>query len=584
MASTETAPETVRRAGGPHAVGFAAAPYPVLVLAADGTPLEASPSARRLLGTGSPADAVPWLLDAHRAVVARERRTDVASGAVSGAGGAGGGVTAGQELEAHPSVRPDGSVVWWLVEAGDRALADRELRLEHDRSALLAEVSGALLSTLNPDRCLELTARQAAAHLADAAVVVAPGGGRRVRFVSCVRGGEPVHERVVADPAEVPGLAEALQGFPPVPSRWIDPASCPEWLIPASFGGTAGGGGQADGSGASGVGAVAVIPLPGHGVPAGALVLLRGAGQGAFSESEEVFARLFAGRAGAAVSAAVMYADQTAVTSLLMRELLPPRLEHLAGVDFAGGYRAAEERERIGGDFYDVHPAAEPGEETLAVLGDVCGKGLEAAVLTGKIRNTLHALLPLAGDHERLLNLLNRALLTSHHTRFATLVLASVRREADAVRLRLSAAGHPAPFVVRADGRVEAAETAGTIVGVMPRVTTVTAEVRLAPGEACVLFSDGVTEARGGPLGGEMFGEERLRDALAECAGLPAEAIAERVQMLAAQWVGSRRHDDMAVLVVAAPRGARLSVVGRPERRVGGRVTGHGAGGRGVGR
>lgn len=76
----------------------------------------------------------------------------------------------------------------------------------------------------------------------------------------------------------------------------------------------------------------------------------------------------------------------------------------------------------------------------------MCGKGLDAAVLTGKIRNTLQALTPMAGDHEGMLRLLNGALLNSHHTRFATLVLASVRREENRVRLRLTSAGHPAPW------------------------------------------------------------------------------------------------------------------------------------------
>ncbi|MFD7892701.1 PP2C family protein-serine/threonine phosphatase, partial [Streptomyces albidoflavus] len=124
-----------------------------------------------------------------------------------------------------------------------------------------------------------------------------------------------------------------------------------------------------------------------------------------------------------------------AVTQTLMRELLPPRLEQIRGVEFAGGYRASERGERVGGDFYDVHPTAGEAGASLVVLGDVCGKGLDAAVLTGKIRNTLQALLPMADDHPRVLRMLNDSLLSSHHTRFATLVLASAVREGDAVRL-----------------------------------------------------------------------------------------------------------------------------------------------------
>ncbi|WP_431033680.1 PP2C family protein-serine/threonine phosphatase [Streptomyces sp. P6-2-1] len=409
------------------------------------------------------------------------------------------------------------------------------------RNALLDEASTQLLASLNADRALSITARLAARHLADAAVVVAPWRGRSLALVLGVAGGEPCTRSVRADPAEVPGLAEALRGFPPVPSRWLDPARFPSWALPDGFGTPA---------------SVLVTPMPGHGVPAGALVLLRKEGGPAFGADEESLARLFALRAGTAVSAALLYAEQAALTKVLTRELLPPALHRVDGIDLAGGYRAAAERERVGGDFYDVHPAAEGGDgECFVVLGDVCGKGLEAAILTGKIRNTLHALLPLAADHQRVLALLNAALLTSHHTRFATLVLASARAEPDGgVRLRVTSAGHPPPLVVRVDGGVQRADTHGTLVGVLPEVRATTDTVRLAPGETCLLYTDGITEAKGGPLGDTLFGEERLRRAAGECAGMPAGAIVERVRMLAAQWVGTGRHDDMAVVAITAPR------------------------------
>jgi serine phosphatase RsbU (regulator of sigma subunit) len=345
----------------------------------------------------------------------------------------------------------------------------------------------------------------------------------------------------------VPGLGEALQGFPPVPSRWIDPAAAPEWLLPPDFGA---------------VGSLVVTPLPGHGVPAGALVLLRRSRGTAFSEDEEVFARLFAARAGVAMSAAVVYAEQASITEVLMRELLPPAVREVGGVEFAGQFRAALDTDRVGGDFYDVHPADEARGETLAVLGDVCGKGLEAAVLTGKIRTTVRALLPMADDHQRMLRLLNDALLTVDSARFATLVLASTVRDGANVRLRLTAAGHPPPLVVRTNGEVEEVGTRGMLVGALPTIRANTATVTLTPGDTCLLYTDGITEVRGGPLGDEMFGEHRLQQLLGECGGLPAEATAERVQMVAMQWAGHRQHDDMAVLAITAPRGRHLTAVG----------------------
>ncbi|MFD3325009.1 PP2C family protein-serine/threonine phosphatase [Streptomyces sp. NPDC058701] len=451
-----------------------------------------------------------------------------------------------RSYEAHPTVRGDGTVAWWLVDDTDHRLARDALRMERERTAFLTRASNLLLSSLNLDPCMDVTAQMAAEHLADAALVIAPSRGSELPVVTCLRGGAPSLSRVAVDPGEVPGLGEALQGFPPVPSRWIDPAAAPAWLIPEGFGP---------------VGSIVVTPLPGHGVPAGALVLLRAAGGEAFTQAEEVFARLFAARAGAAMSAARLYAEQAALTETLMRELLPPALRQVSGVEYAGGYRPSQDHERIGGDFYDVHPASVEGEASLVVLGDVCGKGLEAAVMTGKIRNTLHALLPMADDHQRILSLLNTSLLNTHNARFATMVLASAARDGNGVRLRLTSAGHPAPLILRSDGRVEEARTQGTLVGALPDITAGTVAMTLAPGESCVLYTDGITEARGGPMGGAMFGEDRLRRALSECAGMPAEAVVERVQMLASQWVGTGRHDDMAVVVISAPRTHHLSAV-----------------------
>lgn len=502
---------------------------------ADGAVIETNEAARRLIplvaGDSATAAAVPgWLAAADREL----RRAKTPARTVSGE-------VAGRSFEAHPSVCGDGKVMWWLLEDTDRRLAEQALRGERERAALLAEVSSALLSSLNVERCMTVTARMAAGHLADAAIIVAPGQGRRYPLTYAGADGEVSQKMLQIDPRSVAGLAEALQGFPPVPARWIDPDELPGWAVPEGFGGP--------------IGSVIVTPLPGHGVPAGVLILLRSSTHQAFTEGEEVFARLFAARAGVALSAARLYAEQRSITTTLMRELLPPRLERVHGVEYAGAYRAARDHERVGGDFYDVHPGTDPGEETFVVLGDVAGKGLEAAVLTGKIRSILQALLPLSGNHQQVLSLLNGALLNSHHTRFATLVLASVTRRSGQVRLRLTSAGHLPPLIIRSDGRVEEVPTQGQLIGAMPDVTVHSAQVSLAPGETCLLYTDGITEASGGPLGDQFFGEERLRAALGACARMPAEAVVERVQMLAAQWLGGGRHDDMATLAITNPAG-----------------------------
>lgn len=524
---------------------WALIPHPVVVVDRAGVIRALSASARTLVKTlavgGSlERDAPPWLWHAHEHFfgIATTAEPVQVCGSVEE-----------RLLAARPVCLPTGDIAWWLMDEPAHLLRESQeaLAREQERAALLDETSAVLMAMLNVERCMEAAATLAAEHLADAAVVVAPFTGRHLDLVSCGVDGATQTSRVDADPAAVPGLGEALSGFPPVPSRWLDAATLPEWLLPQDC--------------PDRVGSVVITAMPGYGAPAGALVLLRGATRGAMTEADERFARLFAARAGAALSAARLYAEQAAITRTLMHNLLPPQLGRLPGIGLAGGYRASDDHQMVGGDFYDVHPASTPDGETLVLLGDVCGKGVEAAVLTGKVRNTLQALAPLAGDHAAVLTLLNNALLSADHTRFVTLVLASVAQRDGDVALRLTSAGHMPPLIVRNHGGVEEADTQGMLVGVVPDITSRTFETSLAPGETCLLYTDGVTEARGGPLGTEMFGEQRLAAELAHCAGMPAEAVVERIMMLTSQWLGRRAHDDIAVVAITAPRRTRLSAV-----------------------
>ncbi|MDY6999365.1 MAG: PP2C family protein-serine/threonine phosphatase [Actinomycetota bacterium] len=537
--------ETPRGVAVPTDSAWGSVPHPVLIVDADGTLRDVSGPARAVvpeaeLGAPLSRSTAAWLAPAHHEFVASPAGSVAREVA---------GELRGMEYTASPTALTGGQVAWWLVEQADAVLqqAQRDLARERERATVLDEASAVLMASLNLERCMAATVRLAARHLADAAVLVAPVTDHRLPVVCCGPDGSVEQHRVDVDPAEVVGLSEALRGFPPVPSRWIDPAAVPSWLVPAGLAGP--------------VGSVVITPLPGHGVPAGALVLLRRGSETAFSEGDEVFARLFAARAGAALSAARLYAEQSSITRTLLRELLPPQLHRLHGFELAGGYRASEDHELVGGDFYDVHPAEAAHGETLVVLGDVCGKGLEAALLTGKIRNTLQALAPLADQHEDVLRLLNSALLSPDNSRFATVVLASVARTEAQLSLRLTCAGHPAPLIVRNDGTVQTADTRGVLVGALPQFKARSFETTLEPGETCLLFTDGVTEARGGPLGTEVFGDRRLSAALAECLGMPAEAVVERIMMLTSEWVGRLPHDDIAVVAITAPRRTHLTAV-----------------------
>jgi serine phosphatase RsbU (regulator of sigma subunit) len=438
---------------------------------------------------------------------------------------------------------------WYLRDCTEELERAGALTAERARTAFLAEAGRRLSASLHEGRCLRTTVELAVSHLADAAMVVLPPSGRWAQWIRLVADDSAVEEGSLAEAAtvELPGLAEALGGFPPVSSRWLDPSQAPAWLLPPSFGE---------------LGALLVTPLPGNAEPAGVLVLARRRPRAGFDDADESLIRTFAARAGAALAAAALYREQVDTTTVLQADLLPPELSQPDGVELIGSLQPSGDTQRIGGDFYDVLPPAGVTEHTVVALGDVCGKGPEAAVLTGKVRQTLRALRLVEARPEAMLDVLNQALLLpGRQHRFVTLVVGTVARvEHGRVRLTFASGGHPAPLVLRNDGTVEEVPTSGTLIGVVAPTVFRPATVELAPGELCLLYSDGLPEARGGATGTEHYGEQRLHDALAGCRGMPGAAAVERISQLVSDWMRGGIRDDIAMLAVRAPSRTPLSL------------------------
>ncbi|WP_181768456.1 PP2C family protein-serine/threonine phosphatase, partial [Streptomyces albidus (ex Kaewkla and Franco 2022)] len=301
----------------------------------------------------------------------------------------------------------------------------------------------------------------------------------------------------------------------------------------------------------SGGGSALVLQLSGGGVPAGALVLLRGPERAGFGATDSELAHRFAARAGLALATAALYSQQAHTIAVLQESLRPGPLPVADGLRLGAAYRPAAEALRLSGDFY--HVARHPEEGVTFFFGDVCGKGAEAAVSAGRVRQSLRMLELTALDPLRELEVLNEAMLDDEY-RFTTLLTGSARPlPGGGAIVETAGGGHLPPLVLRGDGRVEEVTFGGTVVGAVPDPSFGRAEFRLEPGEAVLLHSDGVTEARGGPTGDEMYGEERLAGALASCLGMPAGSVAERLELLTTQWLAGRPHDDIAVLVLQAP-------------------------------
>src|ERR1044072_3865160 len=135
-------------------------------------------------------------------------------------------------FEARPVPGVDGTTMWWLFDVTTARELERELRVERLRTSFLGETASALIASLNVERCMETAAKLATTHLAEAALVVGLPTRNRLPVVRCVRGGEPVHTVLDVDLEDLSGLAHALQGYPPVPSRWIDPLTAPSRVLP----------------------------------------------------------------------------------------------------------------------------------------------------------------------------------------------------------------------------------------------------------------------------------------------------------------------------------------------------------------
>lgn len=298
----------------------------------------------------------------------------------------------------------------------------------------------------------------------------------------------------------------------------------------------------------------ATAPLIARGRVLGGITLVRSRAV-PFEEDDRALVEDIAARAATAIDAAVLIQSRIEVSRALQRTLLPPALPEIPGVELSADYQVAETGIEIGGDFYDVF---ETESGWHVVLGDVCGKGPDAAGLTGLFRHTLRAVAPAqdeAGEPAptAILAATNDAILGQlDDSRFATAVLVKLHPGAGSAVAEVACAGHPRPLVVRADGTVEVVEASGTLLGILPDPELHEARVSLGRGDSLVLYTDGVTEAR---RGGELLGEQGLVDALAAAAGLTsAAAVTEAVTRAVDDFRdGTAPGDDVAVVTVRVP-------------------------------
>jgi serine phosphatase RsbU (regulator of sigma subunit) len=268
----------------------------------------------------------------------------------------------------------------------------------------------------------------------------------------------------------------------------------------------------------------------------------------AFDETARRTAKRLADRAALALDNARLHEQQTHIASVLQHSLLPRTLPEIAGFDTSSRFLAAGEAYEVGGDFYDVFRTG--SQSWTAVIGDVCGKGPEAASLTALARYTVRtATTPDKTPSEVLRALHNSISSEREDFRFCTAALAHIQAPSngDDARITVSLGGHPHPIVLRRNGQVETIGEPGTLLGVLPSPSLADVDSTLGPGDSLILYTDGVLDVEDRAKRGDP---DWLKDQIAVATGNNSEEIADRLARAAIERHGDELRDDIAILVL----------------------------------
>jgi PAS domain S-box-containing protein len=419
------------------------------------------------------------------------------------------------------------------------------------RSSFLAAASPTLDATLDLRATLDSLTRLSVPHLADLSLVETVEGGhvRRVAASAAdptlerlLREADAVHE---IEPDGPDPLARTMrQRRAEVVEETSDPVVGPavravlarrlgdaprQWML---------------------------VPLLARGRSIGVLALCSTDPARSFGLEELALAEDLARRASLALDNARLYEQQVEIARVLQQSFLPDRLPDVPGLELVSRFRPADVAVEIGGDFYDV--VQQPGGVTALAVGDVTGKGAGAAALTGLCRHTLRAAWLYEQRPERVLHALNRVLVAERRERgrYATAALCVLTPTHDGIALEAACGGHPAPRILREDGRVDVVGARGTILGWREDLEITPVSDHLAPGDTLVLFTDGVSSGNeSGPLTAADLDAE-----LAACAGLGPTTVAARLQTAALRAQSGHPADDV-VIVAARAEAPVLSAV-----------------------
>jgi serine phosphatase RsbU (regulator of sigma subunit)/PAS domain-containing protein len=304
-----------------------------------------------------------------------------------------------------------------------------------------------------------------------------------------------------------------------------------------------------------------IVPLVCRGRALGAITFVAAESDRRYTEGDLTLAVELASRAAYPIDNARLYNETRVVAQTLQKSFLPPDLPDIPGVDISARYYPAGEGAQIGGDFYDAFRV--DSKRWGLALGDVSGKGLEAATVTTLARHTIRGAALTADRPSDALRVLNSALIEQKQTdRFCTAVYSTVEPRFARVRVIVSSGGHPPPYVIRNDGTVETVDCGGTLLGFLDDVALRDEHIELEFGDKLFLYTDGVLDIR---QKGGMFGPEGLEKLLTECAKRGTAAAAEHISTAISKLQDGRQTDDIAYILLGV-RSSVFKVQGRRGR------------------
>jgi PAS domain S-box-containing protein len=431
------------------------------------------------------------------------------------------------------------------AQALERARSEAVRRVAEERLSLLARAGGILAESLDYPRTLAAVVDLVVPRFADWATVeiLEPGGAIRTLAVAHVDPdkaaiAEEFRRRRPPDLSAPSGVGHVIatgepEIVPEIRDEMLEASADPEAVkLVRSLR----------------LRSAMIVPLSARGRTLGAMTYVWAESGNTYTSADLALAQTLAARVALVIDNARLYRDRDHIARTLQHSLLPPDPPTIEGLEIAAHYRPAGEGIEAGGDFYDAFDIGE-GEWTVA-LGDVCGKGPDAAALMGMVRHTIRAAAIRERAPARVLATVNAAVgRQTSEDKFCTAVAARLRPRGDHVVAWICVAGHPSPVILRADGSLDWIGRSGSLLGVFEDAELADQEIRLAPGDTLLLYTDGVTEERGER---GTFGDERLAAVLTGAAGRPAAEIVDRIERAVLDHGSGEPRDDIAILAVRA--------------------------------